>query len=285
MKKISSRTRTALAIAAAVTLAGCAAPESKKPEPVSQAVLPAPEPEPVITPPPTVPEGPQPGSPSARFQAQHLLRQAAEALNEGNEDKGRADIAEALRLDPENKQGQCLNRGVTANPEQALGPQSTPYTVRPGETLGRIAQRALGDACEFYLLARYNNIRVPKQLAGGQVLRIPGRVVLAAPDAAPAKPEVAAPKAAAESPPSRPEPLAAPTPAAAPTAPPKPSPQELRAQIDRHQRAAQVAFRRQDLATAIREWDEVLALDPGNDLARARRQEAIELERRLKQLK
>ena len=50
-------------------------------------------------------------------------------------------------------------------------------------------------------------------------------------------------------------------------------------------RAAQAAFRRQDLATAIKEWGRVLELDPNNELARARRQEAIDLERRLKQMK
>jgi cytochrome c-type biogenesis protein CcmH/NrfG len=55
--------------------------------------------------------------------------------------------------------------------------------------------------------------------------------------------------------------------------------------IETHTRAAQAAFRRQDLATAIREWDQVIALDPANDLARAKRQEAIELDRRAKQLK
>jgi CBS-domain-containing membrane protein len=52
-----------------------------------------------------------------------------------------------------------------------------------------------------------------------------------------------------------------------------------------HARAAQAAFRRQDLATAIREWDQVLALDPANELARVKRQEAVELDRRAKQLK
>jgi hypothetical protein len=52
-----------------------------------------------------------------------------------------------------------------------------------------------------------------------------------------------------------------------------------------HARAAQAAFRRQDLATAIREWDQVLALDPGNEFARVKRQEAVELDRRAKQLK
>lgn len=288
------------ALLAVVVMNGCqTAPEQPKPAPAP--VMPAPEPEPVK--PAPVPEGPAPGSPAARTQSQQLLRQAAESLNDGNEDKARVEVAEALRLDPDNKLGQCLNRGITADPEQALGRQSTNYTVRPGETLGRIAQRALGDSCEFYLLARYNKIRVPKQLAGGQVIRVPGRVALSAPEPAAAKPEpTPAPAAAKPEPapevatpapavaPAAPAPVPAPTPAAisAPAEPPpkpRPSPQEIRAQVDRHHRTAQAAFRRQDLTTAIREWDKVLALDPTNDLARARREEAIELDRRIKQLK
>ena len=264
----------------AVVVAGCqTAPPEPPPQPAPQPVMPAPEPEPAPPPPPE-PVGPPPGSPAARQQAQQLLRSAAESLNDGNEDKARGEINEALRLDPDSKLGACLRKGITADPEQALGKQSMPYTVRPGETLGRIAQRALGDQCEFYLLARYNKIRVPKQLAGGQVIRTPGRVALAGPDAAPpAKPQ-------SEVPAAKPE---APAPAIeAPAPPPKPAaptPQEIRAQIDRHQRNAQAAFRRQNLTAAIAEWDKVLALDPNNDLARARRQEAIDLDRRLKQLK
>jgi hypothetical protein len=97
---------------------------------------------------------------------------------------------------------------------------------------------------------------------------------------APVKPPV---EAATPAPAPAPAPVVE-TPPPAPK-PATPSPQDITAQIERHQRNAQAAFRRQDLATAIREWDQVLALDPGNDLARARRQEAIELDRRLKQLK
>jgi tetratricopeptide (TPR) repeat protein len=272
-------THALVATLLAVILGGCQTAPPEPPKPAPQPVMPAPEPEPVKPAPPPEPVGPPPGSPAARQQAQQLLRTAAESLNDGNEDKGRAEITEALRLDPDSKLGQCLNKGVTADPEQVLGRQSMPYTVRPGETLGRIAQRAIGDQCEFYLLARYNKIRVPKQLAGGQVIRTPGRVALGGPDAAPAKPQAEPPAAKPEvAPPA----VEAPPPPAKPAAPTQ---QEMRAQVDRHQRNAQAAFRRQDLATAISEWDKVLALDPGNDLARARRQEAIELDRRLKQLK
>ena len=60
---------------------------------------------------------------------------------------------------------------------------------------------------------------------------------------------------------------------------------EVKAQIERYQRSAIAAFRKQDLATAIKEWDKLLELDPNNDLAKARRQEAIDLQRRLNQVK
>lgn len=264
-----SRLPVTLALLALVTaLAGCQTGRKADPPPPA-----SPPPPPVSAIPestkPAVPEGPALGTPAAKSQAMQLFRQSAEALNEGNEDAARRDIAEGQRLDPESKYGQCLARGLSADPEKLLGKASTKYTVRPNETLGRIAQRALGDSCEFYLLARYSGIRVPRQLAGGQVIRIPGRVALAPPDAV--KPDT---------PPETPPGAIAP---AAEAPPPKPSlsPQALRAAIDRRHREAQTAFRRQDLATAIREWDQVLALDPGNELARARRQEAIELDPRI----
>ncbi len=269
--------RTSLALVVTVmALAGCQFPKkqgnvsSPPPEPVAAAVTPEPAR-------PAIPEGPPPGTPAAKAQALQLFKLSAESLNEGNEDAARRDIAEGQRLDPDSKYGQCLARGLSADPEKTLGRTSTKYTVRPNETLGRIAQRALGDSCEFYLLARYSGIRVPKQLAGGQVIRIPGRTPLAPPDSVKAEPLPPPPAEAAPA-------AAAPVPDPAPSKPAL-SPQALKAEIDRHHRDAQTAFRRQDLATAIREWDHVLALDPGNDLARARRQEAIELDRRIRQVK
>ena len=267
----------ALAIAVAV-LAGCAA----APEPVKPPEEPPPEPaqpeaEPVDTPKP--PPAPLLTGPAAKEQAHKLLRQAFESLNDGNEQKARAELEEARRLEPDNRQAACLMRGITADPVATLGRESTPYTVRPGELLGRIAQRALGDVCEFYILARYNQIRVPKALAAGQVIRIPGKVALApeAPVAKPA-PEPAPPVEAPPRPVSKP---AAPDPAVTKAAEEK----KRRALIERHHRNAQAAFRRQDLTTAIKEWDRVLELDPGNELAQARRQEALDLSRRLQQIK
>jgi tetratricopeptide (TPR) repeat protein len=283
------KVRNALAFGAVIAVAGCASapPPPPAPAPVVEAPAPASEPAP--------PAAPVLTGPEAKARAQTLVRQSYEALNDGDEARARSDLQEAIKLDPDSKQAACLMKGITADPVTALGREATSYTVRPGETMGRIAQRALGDICEFYLLARYNQIKVPKQLAAGQVLRIPGRVTLAPPDAPSAK---AGQEKALE---------AVPTPAAPPVAPPVPapvaepvapkeapaavkpvtatSPAKTQALIETYHRNAQAAFRRQDLTTAIAEWDKVLALDPNNELAKARRQEAIDLDRRIRQMK
>ena len=282
----------AIALGIAI-LAGCAAPQPEAP-PQQQ-----PPPPPKEAPPPPKPEPVQParpavGSPEARTQAQLLLRQAFESLNDGDDQKARTELDELRELEPDNKQAACLLKGITADPATALGRQANPYTVRPGESLGSIARRALGDVCEFWLLARYNSIKVPKQLGAGQTIRIPGKVALAPPDAVPAKPGATPAPVAPPAPEPvmpAPEPVKPPAPETAvikaPTKPAGPSKEEIakREAIQRHHRNAQAAFRRQDLATAIKEWDRVLELDPSNELAQARRQEALDMSRRLKELK
>lgn len=266
-------------------LAGCATPEPvKPPEPEAKPEVESePEPEPVA-PAPAAPSRPLLTGPAARTEVQKILRQSFDWLDGGEDEKARGELEYARQLEPDNKQVNCLLRGITADPVSALGKDSTAYTVRPGESLGIIARRAMGDVCEFYILARYNQIKVPKQLSSGQTIRIPGRVALGPPTAADAAPH-------------RIDPVPAPVPTP-PVAEPKPKPsppapapsaeadeKARRAEIDRRHRNAQAAYRRQDLNTAIREWDGVLAIDPGNDLARARKQEALDLQRRLENLK
>jgi LysM repeat protein len=265
----------AVLLLAVALLWGCATPPEpvKAPPPVAQ---PEPEPEvaaePVAEPVRKEPARPLLTGPAAKAEAQKILRQAFELLNNGDEDKAKAELDYAHQIDADNKQVTCLLRGINADPVATLGRDSTSYTVRPGDSLGRIAQRALGDVCEFYILARYNQIRVPRQLAAGQVIRIPGKVALA-PETASAPAPAAAPVV---------EPAAAPKPEVADEGAKEAA---KRALVDKHHRTAQAAFRRQDLKTAIREWGRVLEIDPDNDLAKARRQEAMDLQRRIDKLK
>ncbi|WP_431261998.1 LysM peptidoglycan-binding domain-containing protein [Roseateles chitinivorans] len=315
------------ALLLSVALAACVTP---KPPP--------PPPEPVVTaPPPPPPPPPEPVPPTAAEQAlsQKTAMQAIELLEAGQEDQARNELQRALQLDPANKLANNLMRQITVDPVQQLGRESFAYTVQSSDTLSRIAGRFMGDIYSFYILARYNDIRVPRQVSGGQVLRIPGKPPAgplyprpsARPDPKANAAAAAAAAAQAPTPPATTTVAAAPTPAAPPAPPPPPelSPGEKAMRAgDAHDRAgrfdkaleeyrraeaadqpgagakieavrkkqiakatlnARTAFAKQDLAGAIKGWDNVLQLDPDNELAKLERQKAVTLKAKADQLK
>lgn len=54
--------------------------------------------------------------------------------------------------------------------------------------------------------------------------------------------------------------------------------------VEVHSKRALAAFRRQELDVAISKWDQVLAIDPDNELAKLRRAEAVDLKARFEML-
>jgi LysM repeat protein len=284
-------------VAVSAVLAGCAAPvPPPAPEPPPPPPVAAPEPPPVAAPEPPA-EAPAPAEPAPEVSAvpvQRLVSSALELLEAGNEEQASAELQRALQQDPNHRLAQNLLKQITSDPVALLGRESFAYRVQPGETLSRIAQRHLGDLYQFYILARYNDIKVPRQLAGGQVIRLPGKAP--PPGAAPAQARTppAAPAAAPVVPvaqPAAPPAATAAAPAAAPAVEPAREAPRADAPADRSQailratRAARAALARQDLAGAIRHWDTVLELDPGNNTARLERQKVRDLRDRLNRVK
>lgn len=305
--------RTLLLLASVAGLQACqqAPVQPATPAPPAASVAPAAVPSPPVAdaPPATAPPAPTgPVTPAMQQQAQKTAMAAVGMLETGHEDDARTELQRALALDPNNKLALNLKRQVDADPVATLGRESFSYTVRPNESLSMIAGRYLGDIYAFYILARYNNIAVPRQVAGGQTLRIPGK---------------APPPTTVAREPPRPEPVTTPpTPAVAtPAPPPEPSAgqramrageaAEKRAQLDeayqqyaraanlnepgasakadqlrkqlvqQHSRAARTAIAKQDLDGAIRAWDRVLVVDPGNDTAKLERQNAMRLKEKM----
>ncbi len=243
----------------------------------------------------TVQKGPEipPPPPDAKAEVQRIITRSMNWLDAGDEDKARIELEKANAWEPDNKQVSCLLRGITADPQTALGSESTPYIVRAGDSLGTIAKRFLGDVCEFYILARYNNIHVPKQLSTGQTIRVPGKLAVTAPPPPPPPPPppkphvVAPPPKPVEPKPVEPPPKAVETPKPVETKPaaaPAVDPKVRAADINRRYGNGRAALTRQDLSTAIREFDAVLAMDPSHNGARVYRQQAIELQTKLNQL-
>lgn len=250
---------------------GASAAQTAASDPARTAPAPAPA--------PVVAEPPAPPNPAV---AQRLIISAIELLESGSEDQASQELQRALQADPGSRLAQSLMRQITADPQVLLGREYFPYRVQPGESLSKIAGRFMGDVHLFYILARYNDIKVPKQLAGGQTIKVPGKAPpagAAAPGPAPAPPATAKPAPLAAS--------AASAPASKPAVAvnPNEAADKLKQDIARLTRAARSAFARQDLNGAIGNWDKVLALDPGNATAQLERQKALDLKEKLKGVK
>lgn len=266
-------------------IAGCAQPPASRDESPASRPTPqtAPAPAaPVQTPAVEAPPALPPLTPQAVPKA---VTGAIELLEMGHEDQAATELQRVLAVEPNHRLAQSLMRQIKDDPVAMFGKESFPYRVQASESLSRIAQRFLGDVHLFYALARYNDIKVPRQLAGGQQIRVPGK----APPPSALTPPAAPVKGGASAP-------AVPTPTAAPNAAasaPVPDPAVEAAQaakartdaINRNVRAARGAFAKQDLNGAIRAWDAVLELDPGNRTAQLERQKAIDLKEKLTKVK
>jgi hypothetical protein len=198
-------------------------------------------------------------SPQAEIEAVVAL------LEKGQEDQAKKRLRAVLKRSPNDAPAQLLLDSIERDPKELLGPESYPYTVKPGETWTSLAERLLGNRLKFYQLARYNGLSAAIPLSPGQGVRIPGE---------PPRP-----------PAPRPEPRKD-TPAPAPSTPkPKPSAPKPAAPTQpignpsaaRQARAAGLAALNQGkVAQAVALLRRAASLDPGNaliqrDLQRAQR--------------
>lgn len=243
----------------AAWLAGCSTPPPAAPPApaTAPAAAPAPAPAEPVAPPPAEPA---PVTPAGAQQAQRLANSAAELLEVGNEEQALNEIQRALQADPSNRLAQSLLKQIQTDPQTLLGREYFTYRVEPGESLSRIAGRFLKDVHLFYALARFNDIKVPRQLQGGQVIKVPGRQPAAAPVAAPPPPP----------------PVAAPAPAPVPPRPAaeaKPTPAEV--VVAQEYRKGLALMAQQKPAEAIQSFDKVLERDPNHANAKLKRAQAV----------
>ena len=271
--RLQRLTLLSVTVAAAAWQSACMTPPAEKaPPPPPPAVAPVaaePAPAPAAPAPAAIAEPPAPASPAAAQQAQRLANSASELLDVGNEGQARIELQQSLQLDPANRLAQSLLKQIQTDPQTLLGREFFSYRVEPGETLSRIAGRFLKDVHLFYALARYNDIAVPRQLQGGQTIKVPGK-----------QPPPAAAAAAPAAPP-------APAPAPAPAAPPAPVPvppaptaadakaAASEAELNREYRKGLSLMAQQKPAEAIKAFDAVLELDPDHANAKLKRAQAL----------
>ena len=298
-----SALRFAVAAAAAIVIAGCASEGTKPPD----TAAPAPATQPAAAAAdvrPAVPAAPEIPPAEARPMAAKLALQAVDPLQVGDEAAAKATIEQALKLDPANDLAKKLLDQINADAQRELGAVFFRYTVQPADTLSKLAQQYMGDRFRFWILAKYNDIGNPSRLGAGQVIKIPGRQ-----PATPPPPVVEAPPRAEPPPPApAPEPkpeladalkkgadqekagnleaayatygdAAARFPSSADAVKKRDAAKvALIRQLDRE---ASQAFQRQNLDLAITKWDRVLDLDPNNRNARLKREQALDLKKRM----
>lgn len=273
MDRSTRRQRLALAsvtVAVAGWMAGCATPPPAEPKP-APAPAAAPATPPPAAEPPAPPAEPAPAGPVSAQAAQRLALSATEMLEVGHEEQALAEIQRALQADPANRLAQSLLKQIQTDPQVLLGREYFSYRVQPGESLSRIAGRFLNDVHLFYALARYNDIKVPRQLQGGQMIKVPGKAP--PPTAAPAPPAAAVPAPPPPPPPAvAPPPAPAPAPAAA-ARPPAPSSTEVI--IAQEYRRGLALMAQQKPAEAIEAFDQVLERDPAHANAKLKRAQAL----------
>ncbi len=302
-RRRSSLLLHALRIAGIVVFACAACSTTKAPPPQPAQPATAPEPPP-----------PQPPTAEGRAQAQKLARDAADALQRGDEAGARSILERALQLDYTSELARSLMSQINADAQAELGSTYFSYTVQADDSLSKLAQQYLGDRFKFYILAKYNDIAVPARLARGQVIKVPGKAPVSrpAPKAAdkPAEPparhgeparsaeppvrsaapaETAKPAVSEETP----KPAAAEAPKDAPAKPDaaagEPAARRLgpatQARVAQLNREAESAYRHQDLDTAIAKWGEVLRLDPNDTQAKLKRDKALVLKDKLGKVK
>jgi len=234
-------------------------------------------------------------------------------LQPGHYAEGERSLRRYLKQHPGDRAAQGMLRQLTVDPERRLGSRSHAHVVQAGESYSTLADRYLGDASLFLILARYNGSTNPSLLRTGQTLRIP----LSARSALPATPTPATGPAAAAPPAVSADAAAAPeSPSAkahrlqdesvsllshghteqalarmdeALTVDPQLKPTNsqaatLRSQLlDSYHERAVVLYRDQQLDQAIALWNRVLAIAPDYEPAIAYRARALELKQRLKQ--
>lgn len=257
MTRLRRLSLLSMAVAGAGWLAACSTPQGSPPAP-APAPAAAPVPAAVVAPAPVAPAEPAPAAPANAQQAQRLANSAAELLEVGNEEQALAEIQRALQADPANRLAQSLLKQIQTDAQTLLGRDYFTYRVEPGESLSRIAGRFLKDVHLFYALAKFNDIKVPRQLQGGQMIKVPGKQ----------PPPVAPPP-----PPAAPPPAPAPPPAAA--RPPEAKPVPVEAVVAQEYRRGLALMAQQKPAEAIQSFDKVLERDPGHANAKLKRAQAV----------
>ena len=94
-------------------------------------------------------------------------------LDQGELEQAEADLLQIIDQNPRSRLALRFLDQLQSDPVELMGAEHDVITVEPGDSLSMIALRELGDAMQFFALARYNGIDAPRRMAPGIELKIP----------------------------------------------------------------------------------------------------------------
>jgi len=104
------------------------------------------------------------------------LPQVVEALDRGQIKAAEATLLQIIDQQPFSTLALRFLEQIQTDPVELMGEEYDVVLVQPGDSLSEIAERELGDALQFFALARYNGIDTPRQMPPGIELKIPQRL-------------------------------------------------------------------------------------------------------------
>jgi len=114
-----------------------------------------------------------PEEPVAQALPPATMQQVIEALDRGRTDQAEAALLSIIDKRPESRLALRFLEQLQSDPLELMGEDYDVVIVQPGDSLSAIAQAEVGDAMQFFALARYNGIDAPRRMSPGIELRIP----------------------------------------------------------------------------------------------------------------
>lgn len=107
------------------------------------------------------------------LKPQQRIERAIKHLEKGDAGQAKAELEAYLAVVPSSKVAQDLLRQIDVPSSEYYPAASRDITLGAGDSFSVLAQKYLGSYYQFYALAKYNGVAVPRDVSAGRKIHIP----------------------------------------------------------------------------------------------------------------